>query len=108
MILLALALAACGGSAATEAEVVPSPSSVAIASQDSASQASASQTVTPAPSTTTAQVSGGAVPAGCTVVSPRPTAGPTEQSLFPPISDKDWVIGPSSASVTLLEYSDFQ
>lgn len=47
-------------------------------------------------------------PAGCTVVSPRPTPGPTEQSIFPPVGDLDWVIGPQEASITLVEYSDFQ
>jgi protein-disulfide isomerase len=45
---------------------------------------------------------------GCTVESPRPTPGPTEQSLFPPVSEQDWVAGPESASVTIIEYSDFQ
>ncbi len=47
-------------------------------------------------------------PAGCTVVSPRPTPGPTEQSIFPPVSDLDWVSGSEEASITLVEYSDFQ
>lgn len=55
-----------------------------------------------------ASPSGKNAPVGCTVVSPRPTPGPTEQSLFPPISEKDWVEGPDSAYVTILEYSDFQ
>jgi hypothetical protein len=45
---------------------------------------------------------------GCTVVSVIPTAGPTEPSLFPPVSEADWVIGPETAEVTILEYSDFQ
>ncbi len=47
-------------------------------------------------------------PPGCTVVSPRPTPGPTQQSLFPPVGEDDWVRGPDTASVTLIEYSDFQ
>lgn len=45
---------------------------------------------------------------GCTVQSPFPTPGPTEQSLLPPAGEDDWVQGPESASVTLIEYSDFQ
>jgi cyclophilin family peptidyl-prolyl cis-trans isomerase/protein-disulfide isomerase len=45
---------------------------------------------------------------GCTVVSPQPTPGPTEQSLFPPVSAQDWVRGPAAAPVTVMIYSDFQ
>lgn len=48
------------------------------------------------------------VPPGCTVISPNPTPGPTEESLFPPISDKDWSIGPATAIVTILVYGDYQ
>lgn len=53
-------------------------------------------------------VAGTAAPVTCTVVSQQPTPGPTEQSLFPPVTEKDWVLGPSTASVTLIVYSDFQ
>lgn len=49
-----------------------------------------------------------AVEAACTVISPQPTPGPTEQSLFPPVSEDDWVSGPDTAAVTIIEYSDFQ
>lgn len=45
---------------------------------------------------------------GCTVISPMPTPGPTQRSLFPPVSDADWVRGPDTASITIIEYSDFQ
>jgi hypothetical protein len=45
---------------------------------------------------------------GCTVQSPFPTPGPTEQSLFPAASEADWTIGPDSAAITFIEYSDFQ
>ena len=44
----------------------------------------------------------------CTVVSHQPTPGPTEQSLFPPVSDADWTYGPDDAAVTFIEYGDFQ
>lgn len=46
--------------------------------------------------------------AGCTVISPRPTPGPTERSVFPPVGADDWVSGPEGAAVTFVEYSDFQ
>lgn len=45
---------------------------------------------------------------GCTVVSPRPTAGPTQESIFYPIGEDEWVTGPEDAQITLIEYSDFQ
>lgn len=46
--------------------------------------------------------------ANCTVISRNPTPGPTEQSLFPPPGDADWVVGPDTAAMTIYEYSDFQ
>lgn len=45
---------------------------------------------------------------GCTVVSPFPTPGPTQESLYPSHKDTDWVKGPDNAKVTIIEYSDFQ
>ncbi len=45
---------------------------------------------------------------GCTVESPFPTPGPTQQSMFPTASDQDWVFGSSDAYVTIIEYGDFQ
>lgn len=47
-------------------------------------------------------------PPGCTVISPKPTPGPTEQSLFPPASKDDWIAGPDDAAITIIEYGDFQ
>ncbi len=50
--------------------------------------------------------------ANCTVVSSIfPTPNPTQAaqvSLFKPVSDSDWIIGNKEASITFLEYSDFQ
>jgi len=62
------------------------------------------ETELPAPTIT------GEIPAAanCTVVSREPTPGPTEESLFPPPGESDWVIGPETAKMTIFEYSDFQ
>jgi hypothetical protein len=45
---------------------------------------------------------------GCTVITKKPTPGPTAESIFPPVSDTDHVKGPADAKVTIIEYSDFQ
>jgi protein-disulfide isomerase len=45
---------------------------------------------------------------GCTVVTQKPTPGPTAESIYPPVTSTDWVKGPDSAKVTIIEYSDFQ
>jgi protein-disulfide isomerase len=45
---------------------------------------------------------------GCTVVTKKPTPGPTAESIYPSVSDTDHVKGPASAKVTIIEYSDFQ
>ena len=79
--LLALALSACAGSATT---VVSNP--------PAGQQTQPQETRKP----------------GCTMVSRKPTPGPTEQALLPPVHAKDWVEGPEDAYVTLIEYSDFQ
>ena len=48
------------------------------------------------------------VPSGCTVVTQQYSPEPTQQSIFPPVSSTDWIIGPDTAAVTLVEYGDFQ
>jgi hypothetical protein len=45
---------------------------------------------------------------GCTVITKKPTPGPTAESIYPPITDADHVKGPEDAKVTIIEYSDFQ
>ncbi len=44
----------------------------------------------------------------CTVITQKPTPGPTQASIYPVVSSTDWVKGPASAKVTIIEYSDFQ
>lgn len=104
---LALVLAACQGAN----QPVQTTAPVAVA-QETATQAQDAPASAVPPMTTVEPnqpvATQKASPPGCTVVSPQPTAGPTEQSLFPPVSDSDWVQGPATAYVTIIEYGDFQ
>ena len=45
---------------------------------------------------------------GCTVITKKPTPGPTAESIYPSVNKTDWVKGPDDARVTIIEYSDFQ
>jgi cyclophilin family peptidyl-prolyl cis-trans isomerase/protein-disulfide isomerase len=42
------------------------------------------------------------------VVAAVPTADPTVVAAFPPITNNDWSQGPDGATMTILEYSDYQ
>jgi cyclophilin family peptidyl-prolyl cis-trans isomerase/protein-disulfide isomerase len=44
----------------------------------------------------------------CTKLEVAPTSTPNSASLFPPVSGADYTLGPADASVTLIEYCDFQ
>ncbi|NWF65330.1 MAG: peptidylprolyl isomerase [Chloroflexi bacterium] len=44
----------------------------------------------------------------CTIISALPTPLPDTQSIVPPITEVDFVIGPADAPVTIVEYCDFQ
>ncbi len=91
---LALVTAACAGATTT------TPEPFAVTATEPAQRA------TPLPSPT-------AVPAaadipGCSVVSEKIAPAPPVDSPFPAVSDNDWAHGPTGASVTLVEYGDFQ
>jgi hypothetical protein len=68
--------------------------------------AEVAQTVLPTVSIQTSVVRSG--PALCEPASLIPTPNATEVSLYPPVSDSDWVQGDQSAEITFIEYSDFQ
>ena len=46
--------------------------------------------------------------ASCTVSSMLPPVNPKLAAAIPPVSDRDWVIGPKDAKITFMEFSDFQ
>ena len=44
----------------------------------------------------------------CTTLAAVPTPGPEAPSLFPPITNADYILGPQDAPVTILVYGDLQ
>lgn len=98
LIFAALVLSACQASQ----PVSTATSAPALATSPASSPAGGEQGA----SGTAGSAAGGSP--GCTVESPRPTPGPTQESIFPSVSASDWVQGKDTAYVTILEYSDFQ
>lgn len=85
--LTALTLAACQGSATqTQAGATAAPTVVAT-----------SKAAIPTRDTTASTMA-------CTVVSTEPE----QQSPIPAVSDQEWIKGPETAAITIIEYSDFQ
>lgn len=117
---LALVLAGCqaqpgGNTTGTPAAQAPAeteaaePTPLALPSATTESQSpQETATVEPAGPAETEAVVEEETPPGCTVNSPQPTPGPTEQSIFPPVGEDDWSQGPEDAAVTIISYSDFQ
>ncbi|MCL4560697.1 MAG: hypothetical protein M1281_08800 [Chloroflexi bacterium] len=104
-----LGITACAQGIATPIPApTASPSSPAVrptATLAASSTGQPSATLPAAAGTATSVVEG----PGCTVsASLIPTPGPTEAALFPAPTEADWIEGPATASITFLEYSDFQ
>ena len=96
LLFLTLALAACKSTSQT--------GTVAAKASDTP-KATAGPTTAPNQASTLGLPEQPSVP-GCTVKSYIPTPDPT--SLFPQISSADWYRGPLTATVKIIEYSDFQ
>lgn len=115
LILTLFLLAACSGaeqasiSEAPAPEAPPQPTEVA----PTAVEPTQPEPTQPEPTEASASEGGGAmVPAvgsqmECTLVSDQPEA-PAELVAIFGVTENDWVKGPETAAVTIVEYSDFQ
>ncbi len=97
---IGLVLAACQSGATPQATAVSSPTTAP--TEISAPVASPTSAI----ATETTPTSNEAPPAGCSVVTR--SIIPTGESPFPPATADDWQLGPQDATVTIIEYSDFQ
>jgi hypothetical protein len=108
-LLVALTLAACGGQAQTPAAPQADATQAAQAPTATLAQPALQAIELATPAATSADSEQlPPVPSGCTVVTRQFSAEPTQQSLFPAVTDADWVIGEDTAAMTLVEYADFQ
>jgi hypothetical protein len=102
LLVLIVILSACSSGAITAIEPTAAPTAT-----DPPKPTDTAVAISPT-STSEPLISQGEPISGCTVESPFPTPGPTQQSIFPAVSEQDWVYGSSDAYVTILEYGDFQ
>lgn len=107
-LLLALLLSACQAAAPTETNAPnDTPTSVEAGGTETGGEAAPTQTAAPGQPEPTSLASGEPMP-GCRVTGARLKPNPTLEALFPAVSEQDWIKGPSDATVTILEFSDFQ
>lgn len=95
-------LAACSGSQLTTTPEMSKSEPEATATDI------AQSTATSEPKQSSPLLAGSDEPTECNVVGLLPPLDPTQQALFPPVTEGEWIKGPSNAAVTIVEYSDFQ
>ncbi len=95
-----LALSACGQATATST-AAPTATTAPVNTPES-SGATSVPTLAPLPT------SSGPAECRTSAVVPFGTPDPTQAAAIPPITENDWVLGPETASVTIMEYSDYQ
>ena len=104
LLLFSLATAACSGG--TETPVETATQAVEVNTAEPIAETDIHETVLPE-STESPELADLGLKPGCTVVSLQPTPGPELVTLFTP-TENDWVYGPETAAVTIVEYGDFQ
>lgn len=102
MLVLVLGLSACTG-APSDADPTATPEPVTQAAPTAESPAptetgSGSETSSDLPESDPT----------CEVDPPLPTPNPTDEMLFAPDPEEDWIKGPDDALITIVEYADFQ
>jgi len=112
-VVAALLLAACQPAQTSPTSEASQPTSEASqptsASQPADTEAPQAPAATAEPTQASQPVATGGEPmTGCRVVGSQLEANPTLEALFPAVNEKDWVKGPSDATVTIIDFSDFQ
>jgi len=102
MVSFLIFLAACSGTELTE-----TPESSESGPEETVTDI-AQSTVTSEPKQPSPLLAGSGEPTECNVVGLLPPLDPTQQALFPPVTEGEWIKGPADAAVTIVEYSDFQ
>jgi hypothetical protein len=104
-LLLAVLLAACQGEAPTEPSEVPSVSATKVPT--ATPTAIPTEADKPEPTATTPPTATVFTGSECTLVSSISEPSAEYVSLFSPTED-DWIKGPETAAVTIVEYGDYQ
>jgi hypothetical protein len=113
LIFTAFLLAACSSSAGTPASEAPSLPDESRPTETAAQKPTVEElpTATPADETTEVESKGSISASGtkmeCTLVSDQPDV-PAEYAAIFGVTEDDWVLGPDTAALTIVEYGDFQ
>jgi hypothetical protein len=107
LMLIPLLLVACSG-VESNATITEAPATQSDSPQGETVQAAPTETApAPATSTPTEKIADDGPQMECTLVSSQQEA-PAELEAILGVKETDWVQGPETAAVTIVEYSDFQ
>ncbi len=106
LLVLTLLLTACGGTSKTEV----APTVAAAAEAEETVEVVPQEAPSPIPATQEEEESAPvtATDAVCVPNAPKPTPSEEILEIFTPDPETDWIKGPETAAVTIVEYADFQ